>query len=98
MYLLRLKVRIQDEKRTEFEKSMHDLMKEQVKYAGIHPCLYRSTDDNQVFYYQEEWNSRKKLNKHILSDHFRALLGCLKALGILEQSEILHAGEKEELL
>jgi len=98
MYLLRLKVRIQDEKRNEFEKSMRDLMKEQVKYAGIHPSLYRSTDDNQVFYYQEEWNSRVKLDKHIVSEQFRVLMGCIKALGVIEQSEILHTGNKEELV
>ena len=97
MFNLIVKVKVDHDKINEFESSIQNLIEEQNK--GCKGCgkLYRSTSDHNVFYYQEEWKSRARLDKHIHSEKFRILLGCIKSLGNVLESKISKTVDTEKL-
>jgi quinol monooxygenase YgiN len=98
MFILRIKVKVSPEKLTEFEKAMNDLIMEQMKNSDYTGSLYRSTTLDHVFFYQEEWSSRKQLDMHMTTDWFRAVFGCIKLLGESWDSEIIHPKQTEKIL
>ena len=73
MFNLIVKVKVDNDRIDEFESSMNTLIKEQNNGSTHSGKLYRSTAEQDVFYYQEEWENRSQLDEHVNSENFRWL-------------------------
>ena len=80
MILVRITMKVMEEKQKEVVQTLLSLMHHMDKEAG---CLIYAfmTDisDGNILYVHEEWENREKLDNHLKSDLFGVLLG-LKSL------------------
>jgi len=98
MILLQILAEIKSDKRREFEQAVGMMLKWQQQTEGcLSVNLSQRLDKQNIYNYMEEWQDRKALDQHMVSDDFRALLGAMKVLGEIRDARIITSEEIEPL-
>ena len=91
MHYIIINVQILDEKNKEFIQSVNELLKSIYSSQNIKSGIYQDVVDNTRYRYWEEWHSLEKMQNHLKSDNFRALLGGMKVLGKISEAKSIQA-------
>lgn len=87
MVLLTMRVHIRPAKRWEFLQNAESLMTKLKETDGcLHCNLYQDYENENIFCFVQEWNSRRVLENYLRSNDFGVLLGASKVLS--EPAEI----------
>lgn len=90
MIITTIKIRGRAETRKEIAQTIKGLTEQLTKDGGcVKADLYQDLDDKDTFYFMEEWQTRKALEKHKTSKYMAVLFG-LETL-LAESVEINHA-------
>jgi quinol monooxygenase YgiN len=96
--VLKIQVEILPHKQYEFEQAIQGILQTQPKKTdNTFGKIYKDFFNPNLFCYVEEWDSNEKLQFHLESDDFHALLGCMKVLGEIMEARIINITEEEEL-
>ena len=98
MIQLQICAEIKPHKRREFEQAAGMMLQWQEQTdACVRVGLSQQLDRQNIYNYAEEWQSRKALDQHMVSDDFRALLGAMKVLGEIRDARIITSDDVEPL-
>ena len=98
MINLKIIVKIDSSKQSEFEQAMREMLISEESGYNNHPAeISRDLHEPNLYIFQQEWPSKKSMEKHFSSDEFHSLLGAMKVLGEIVDTRILYS-EKEEKL
>jgi quinol monooxygenase YgiN len=96
---LKIRVRINPNKQTEFRQAVTQILNDDYSEEG---CLKfditRSLDDSTLYLYTEEWADTETLQKHLNTDQFHSLLGAMKVLGDIVDSRIIKFESEEQIV
>ena len=81
MILFILRMKVIAEKRKELSQTIASLIGSLRTEKGCRRCnFYRGMEDENELCILEEWDTRKNLNSHLNSEHFRVLRGAKSLL------------------
>ena len=90
MMITTVKILCRKEKRKEIVQTIQGLMEQLIKEGDcVKADLYQDLDNKDILYFNEEWQTRKDLEKYKTSKSLAVLLG-LESL-LAESVEINHA-------
>ena len=96
MIQLQISVEINPHKRLEFEQAACMMLEgKSISQRWLSYALYQQLEHHNLYYYTEEWQSRKALDSHMASDDFHALLGAMKVLGKILEARIVTSDRVE---
>ena len=76
-------------KQKEFSQTINNLCDPDLfRKKGEYPVIYRAPDDENIYCYLVEWNSKKDLDAHMNSEQFEMLVGAMKVLGEIQVAQI----------
>lgn len=82
MVQLTMRLHIQSAKRREFLRTAESLLTKLKEIVGCISCnFYQDFDDENIFCFVQEWNSRQDLDVYLHSNDFSVLFGAVKVLG-----------------
>ena len=98
MIILKICGEISPGKRHEFEQAVLAMLRTMlpVKEMPLRK-LYQELGYQNRFCYLEEWASREKLEAHIQTDSFKALLGAMQVLGDITEAKIISSVRSEDM-
>ena len=80
MIIVSLRIRVSHEKRKDFMNSARLILGPTRIQPGCISCrLYQDLDEPDAVFLVEEWESRKKLDRHFNSDQYRIILSLMEA-------------------
>lgn len=86
MFLLKIVVAIKPQKRTEFLQTMNSLILTAPPEEGCTKrAVYQRHNDENAYCYVQTWDAKEKLEAHVRTDRFKALLGAMQVLGEVKE-------------
>ena len=86
MFLLKIVVAIKPQKRTEFLQTMNSMILTAPPEDGCRKrAVCQQHDDENVYCYMQTWDAKEKLETHVRTDRFKALLGAMQVLGEVKE-------------
>jgi quinol monooxygenase YgiN len=81
MVLVIIRMRVLSEKRLELSQTIALLIVSTRREKGCQRCDFcQSTEDENVFFLLEEWDTKENLKSHLKSGRFRVLRGAMNLL------------------
>jgi quinol monooxygenase YgiN len=90
MVTLRLKVKIDPDKRHEFIQSLTAMGFATDQNQGLR-MAYQSLADENLFCCYEDWGSKAELDQYLASQEYSVFVGAIKVLGGIEESCVLES-------
>jgi hypothetical protein len=99
MIQLRIEAKIVESKQSEFEQSVHYIIKSKLqKFDGKNHRIFKEMDDSGCIKYTEEWDDLDNLYRYIQSDDFKSLMGAMEVLGEISSAKIIKADKVENII
>ena len=96
MFSLKIIVDVPSYKQLEFENAITLLIDSITPNENIiKKGITKDLNKNHVYYFEEDWNSRDKMEEHFKSEEFQTIIGAMKVLGEIIDANIIYADKKE---
>ena len=97
MFSLKIIVDVHPYKQLEFENAITELINSITPDKNIlNKGITRNLNNDHIYFYEEEWNSREKMEKHFQSEKFQTIIGAMKVLGEIIDANIVCTDKKEK--
>ena len=98
MIIVSLKIRVSHERRKDVMNSARLILGPTRIQPGCISCrLYQDLDEPDAVFLVEEWESRKKLDRHFNSDQYRVILSLMEASDLFPEFKINSVSKTEGL-
>lgn len=98
MIIVSLKIRVSHERRKDVMNSARLILGPTRIQPGCISCrLYQDLDEPDAVFLVEEWESRKKLDRHFNSDQYRVILSLMEASDRFPEFKINSVSKTEGL-
>ena len=96
MFTLKIIVNVSPYKKLEFENAVTELIsKIKVGTNNLSNGIKKDLKDETIYYFEEIWKSKEKMEEHFQSEIFQTIIGAMKVLGEIISAKIITS-EKEE--
>lgn len=98
MFSLKIIVYVPSYKQIEFENAIKELVNSITPDKSIlNKGITKDLNKDHVYCYEEEWNSREKMERHFQTDEFQTIIGAMKVLGEIIDARIIYSNKEENL-
>jgi len=97
MFTLKITVNVSHYKKLEFENALNELIsKVKISSYNISNGIKKNLTDDTIYYFEEVWNSRHKMEEHFNSEIFQTIIGAMRVLGEIISAKIITSKNEEE--
>lgn len=96
MISLKIIVDVLSYKQLEFESAITKLINSITPNENmLNKGITKDLNKDHVYCYEEEWNSKEKMEEHFQSEKFQTIIGAMKVLGEIIDANVIYADKKE---
>jgi len=98
MFTLKIIVNVTPYKKLEFENALTELIsKIKVNTNNFSNGVKKDLTDDTLYYFEESWKSKKKMEEHFQSELFQTIIGAMRVLGEIISAKIITSENEEEI-
>ena len=98
MFTLKIIVKVSQYKQLEFENAITELVgRVKADANNLSNCIKKDMTDSCVYYFEEIWKSKKKMEEHFKSEIFQTIIGAMRVLGEIISAKIITSENEEEI-